>query len=211
MKTIASLPPSLRPREKLLKFGAATLTIEELLSVILLTGSKSKPVSQLANAAATILKHKKSDTHNQLQSMLGASKAAQVVAAIELSGRLATKPITISSPQQIYLQSQDIAKSDKESLLCFFLNASGEILKRELVALGSVNQAGLLPRELYCHIKELPVASLILVHNHPSGNLDPSPADIAFTKRMQLAGDILGVKLQDHLIIGPSGWKRIPL
>ena len=100
---------------------------------------------------------------------------------------------------------------DKESVLCFYLNARGELLKKELIAVGMLNRASLLPREIFSLIKELPVAAIILVHNHPSGNLSPSKEDILFTKRVKTAADILGIQLLDHLIVSKNGWKKIPI
>lgn len=207
MKRIASLPLSFRPREKLLHTGAEGLTIEELLACILITGTKTNPVSTIATKIAkqtTITKD------SLLKLKIGPTKTAQILAAIELGKRLGNKKtVILTSADHVFANAYDIIHKEKESLLCLYLNARGELLKREIVATGSLTKVNILPREIFSVIKNLPVASIILVHNHPSGDLEPSKQDILFTKRVQTSADILGVKLLDHLIISDKGWKRI--
>lgn len=206
MRKIKSLPLFLRPREKLLKYGAGALTTEELLSVILVTGTRSVSVSKLAKKINQALK-KKIDLTNL---GIGKSKLAQILASLELSDRFKLKKLAkITTAEQIYAQSQEIINSERESLMCFFLNARGELLKKEIVAVGKLNNLNILPREIFLLTKDLPVSDIILVHNHPSGDLDPSDIDIVFTKRVHLAGQIIGIKLLDHLIVTPAGWAKI--
>lgn len=209
MKRIASLPLSFRPREKLLHIDAEGLTIEELLACILITGTKTNPVSTIATKIAkqtTITKD------SLLKLKIGPTKTAQILAAIELGKRLGNKKtVVLTSADHVFANAYDIIHKEKESLLCLYLNARGELLKREIVATGSLTKVSILPREIFSVIKNLPVASIILVHNHPSGDLEPSKQDILFTKRMQTSADILGVKLLDHLIISDKGWKRIQM
>lgn len=214
MKRITSVPLSLRPREKVLKYGPQALSIAELLAVIFVTGSKLMPVSTLATKLAKKLTHTTTITKNFLMELnLGPSKTAQILALLELSHRLNHKPssITITKIEEIISLSHEIISANKEILLCFYLNARGELIKKETIAIGSLNRVNLLPREIYSVIKELPISAIILVHNHPSGNVEPSQDDLYFTKRVQLAGDILGVKLLDHIIVAKEGWKRIEL
>ena len=109
----------------------------------------------------------------------------------------------------MYLQAQDILHDQKETLICFYLNARGEVLIRETIVVGNLNTVRVLPVDLFHVIKQLPVSSIILVHNHPSGILVPPREDILFTKRIQKAAEILGITLLDHLIITRSGWKAI--
>ncbi len=214
MRRIKSLPLSLRPREKLLKYGAESLTIEELISTILITGTRNQPVTKIASKIATLRgKHKPVTKDVLLVLNIGLSKTAQTLALLELGKRLEKKNtvVTITKAEQVYALAYEIISATKESLLCFYLNARGELIKKETVAIGSLNRANLLPREIFSVIKDLPVASIILVHNHPSGNLEPSRDDLLFTERVKQAGDILGVNLLDHLIISAAGWKRIKI
>lgn len=211
MKQIKTLPPSFRPREKILKLGAQALSEAELLALILVTGNKDTPVSKFSSQIAKIISHDKNLTKDQLLSLgLGPTKTAQILAALELGKRLSnTKPLTLTSAEQVFAQSFEIIHQDKESLLCFYLNARGEMLTKEILAIGAINRVNILPREIFSLIKDLPIAAVILVHNHPSGNLDPSKDDILFSKRVKKAADILGIKLLDHLIVSSQGWKRI--
>ncbi len=214
MKQIRSLPRQQRPREKLLKNGPESLSLAELISVILITGNKNYSVLTLAAKIAKILKKSSNITPDiKSQLNLGPTKISQIQAVIEISRRLnqASQPIVVTKAEQIYALSSEIASSAKEILLCFYFNARGELLKKEIVAIGTYNKANLLPGEIFYLVKELPVFSIILVHNHPSGDLEPSTNDLRFTRRIKLAGDILGVKLLDHLIVTPNGWKKIPL
>ncbi len=213
MRKIHNLPISLRPREKLLQRGVEALTSEELFAVILVTGAKKQSVSQLASRISKLFSKSHDLTRTSLGAIgLGPAKIAQVLAAIELGKRLSKKDVVLlTSPDQIFAHSQEIIQKEKESLLCFYLNARGELLKKEVVAVGSLNRASILPREIFIPIKELPVSDIILVHNHPSGSLEPSKNDLLFTKRVKRAGEILGVTLLDHLIVTPAGWKRIRL
>ncbi len=211
MKKIQSLPLSLRPREKMLKRGPSSLSTEELVAVILNTGTRTQTVAKLSNQVARLLEKSITITIDVLLKVgLGEYKSAQILAVLELGKRTnSSETVTFTSASQVYANSYEILSQDKESVLCFYLNARGELLKKEVIAVGTLNRASLLPREIFSLIKELPVAAIILVHNHPSGNLSPSKEDILFTKRVKAAADILGIQLLDHLIVSKGGWKKI--
>lgn len=213
MKRISSLPVSLRPREKILRLGGQALTLEELLAAVLVTGTKQESITALAGKLAAYLKKKKSISQATLLGFkLGPSKVAQLLAVQELAKRLQKDTlVTLVSAREVVAQSYEIRDQQKESLLCFYLNARGELLKKELLAVGSLNRAHLLPREIFQCIKDIPLASVILVHNHPSGILEASRDDILFTKRVKRAADILGVAFLDHLIVTKAGWMRIKI
>lgn len=212
MKRIQSLPHSLRPREKLLTRGPEALTTAELFSVILITGTKQQSVLSLGSKVARLIGKGPLATEGLSGLKIGKSKTAQVLAVLEISRRLKEpKPTLLTSPSDIFAQSFDILHEKKEMLVCFYINARGELLKKETVVVGSLNRANVLPREIFNLVQELPVASIILVHNHPSGVLEPSKDDVLFTKRVKKAGDILGITLLDHLIVTPKGWVQIKL
>ncbi len=212
MRKIKSLPKDLRPREKLIKHGVAALSFEELLSVIFVTGTKQSSVVLISRKVTRLLKENKNLNKESLLFLgIGISKTAQVLACLEIGERIKSQNKTINavSASQIFALSQEILSENKESLLCFYINARGEILKKEIVAVGTLNNSLVLPREIFGLIKELPIASIILVHNHPSGKLEASEMDIKFTKRVKMAAEILGIKLLDHLIITSKGWKKV--
>lgn len=211
MRRIRSIPFSFRPREKLQKSGPASLSLTELLCVILSSGKKATPVNIIATRVARLIEDGKVITIEKLRTIgIGPAKATQIVAAIELAHRLGkTQRKSFTKPDHIYAQCYDIVREDKETILCFYFNARGDLLKREKLAVGGLNKAHLLPREIFHLVKDLPVASIVLAHNHPSGVADPSAEDVLFTKRVKAAGDILGVKLLDHLVVTKEGWKQI--
>jgi len=213
MRRIRSLPNFLRPREKLINQGPSSLSLVELLCVILNTGTKTHPVHIIASRVAKLLNKSEDITIASLKALgVGQSKAAQLIAVIEIAKRNQnSKPVALTSPDHIYAHAYEILNEDKEIMLCFYLNARGELLKKERLAVGSLNKVNLLPCEIFHLVKQLPVASIILVHNHPSGSIEPSKQDILFTQRVKRAADILGITLLDHLIVTKDGWKQIPL
>ncbi len=214
MPVVSSTPSLTRiyqPREKILKLGPSALSTDELIAVIINTGSRGTTVQTLARRVARLLKGKDSVTLEDLMKLgLGRFKSAQILAAFELAHRVEPNTIrTVTKPEQVYALSQEIIRDDRESILCLYLNARGELLLREVLAIGSLNRANLLPREIFVHIKDLPVASIILAHNHPSGDLTPSHDDILFTRRVKKSAEIIGITLLDHLVVGREGWKRV--
>jgi DNA repair protein RadC len=212
VKRIKLLPVSFRPRERLIKYGPEVLNLEELLAVILVTGNRILPLSKITFKISRLIQKGNCAKEDLSKINIGESKTAQVLATIELGKRLFNDNIiTINSAKQIFGLSYEIINQEKESILCFYLNGRGELLKKELLAVGSLNKANLLPRDIFSIIKNLPVSSIILVHNHPSGNLEPSKEDLHFTSRVKLAGDIVGVQLLDHYIVSKNGWNKIPL
>lgn len=193
------------------KRGPSSLSTEELVAVILNTGTRTQTVAKLSNQVARLLEKSTTITIDALLRLgLGQYKSAQILAVLELGKRTSSLEIVkLTSASQVYANSYEILSQEKESVLCFYLNARGELLKKEIIAVGTLNRASLLPREIFSLIKELPVAAIILVHNHPSGNLSPSKEDILFTKRVKTAADILGIQLLDHLIVSKGGWQKI--
>jgi DNA repair protein RadC len=211
VKRIQSLPVSLRPREKLLKGGPEALSMEELLAVIMVTGTRTSSVHIAAQKIAKLVRKQEGVNREKLKQLgIGPSKIAQILAALELGKRFGKERThSFTSADQVFAFSYEITQSKKESLLCFYLNARGDLVKKEILAVGALNRVNITPTEIFSLIKDQPISSIILVHNHPSGNLEPSDDDILFTKRIKAAGDILGVKLLDHLIISQDGWNRI--
>jgi len=210
MRRIKSLPVNLRPRERLIKYGPEVLNFEELLVVILITGNRLLPLSQITAKISTLIQKNNNPKDELLKLKIGQSKTAQILATLEIGKRLFNQNIiTLNSDKQIFALSYEIINQEKESVLCFYLNGRGELLQKELIAVGSLNKANLLPRDIFSLIKNLPITSIILVHNHPSGNLEPSKDDVFFTKRIKLAGDLIGIKLLNHYIISQNGWNKI--
>src|SRR3989344_8513613 len=209
-KTIKDLPKGERPREKLEKKGPAALKDKELLALILSIGNKRQNAVSLSQ---TILKiHPLSElpkvSFEKLTKIpgVGKMKAARILAALELGERIFTKPAlaqtTVRNPKDAMDQVKEIADKKQEYLLALYFDGRNRLLKKETLAVGSFNIALIEPREIFEKAIQLPCNFLILAHNHPSGDSLPSREDIQFTQKIQIAGDLMGITLFDHLILG---------
>jgi len=201
-----------RPRERLIRQGAESLSNQELLAILLRTGTKEESVLVLANRVLTVferLHHLKHATIEEMVAIkgIGEVKAIQLLAAIELGRRLAQKQndekFTIRSPQDAaaYLMP-DMTSLNQEHFVVLFLNIKNQIIHRQTIFIGSLNASIVHPREIFREAVKRSAASIICAHNHPSGVPTPSAEDIDVTKRIEEAGYIMGIELIDHVIIG---------
>jgi DNA repair protein RadC len=212
--TIHDLPRVERPREKLIKYGPDRLSNAELLAIILRTGRKGENV--LALAARILRRISFADLpHTALADLkqisgIGSAKACELLASVELGKRIfENKKITISqllSPQDVFDNLKDIRESKKEHFVVFFLDTRNQQIKREIISIGTINASLVHPREVFePAVKHLAV-QVILAHNHPSGDLEPSEEDLDVHKRLSAAGEILGIEVLDHIIVGKTGF-----
>lgn len=197
-------------REIAQKNGISTLSDHELLMLILGSGSKTCPVETLAQKVLETIRLTHNDTvQEQLYSIsgMGPSKAGIVCAALELGKRQhkITK-LLIRSPQDILPFFEHAILHQTETFLCASLNGANEIMKVRMTSCGSVTKAIVDPREIFCEPLKERASGIIVCHNHPSGNFTPSVNDIAVTKQLEKAGDLLGIQLLDHLIVSTSGY-----
>jgi len=205
-----------RPREKLAQSGPSALKDEELLAIILRTGYKGKNVLELSR---DILKKYPGDTlvdaafsELALIKGVGSSKAAVIIAAIELIRRLVCKTeemVIIKTPEDAYRYVPEIRKANKEKLVVIYLNTRNSVLKRETISIGSLNANIVHPREVFKPAIACSAASVILVHNHPSGDTTASDEDIEVTKRIIEAGKIVGIEVLDHIIVSNRNYKSM--
>ncbi len=210
---IRELPIDERPREKMILYGTSALSNAELLAILIRTGTNKKTAIALANEVLSYRKNGISflaecvpEELTELQG-IGKAKACQIVAAIELGKRIATKPketkINVNNPEAIAdLFMEKMRYYKKEFFNVVILNTKGEVLSVENVAIGDLNCTIIHPREIFCKAVKKSASAVIFVHNHPSGNPTPSKEDIDITERLVKAGDILGIKVLDHIIIG---------
>ncbi len=137
---------------------------------------------------------------------IGHIKARQIVAALSLARSLTASPLPsdkIVSPADVYrLVEPELRFAKREHFICLFLNTKNMIIAKELIALGSLNACIVHPREVFRQAIKRCSSSIICVHNHPSGNPEPSPEDVEITKRLMSAGTIIGIDVLDHVIIG---------
>ena len=203
----------LMPRDKLLKFGASGLSQPELIAVLLGTGTKGRSVVRIAEDI--VGRHggqglvRLSLDEWVRQKGVGRVKAAQMLAAFELGRRLLVPPAEeprVSSPAEAYALVRDLNRARKEHLVSLYLDAQNRLICRETVSIGSLNTTRTHPREVLQPAIVNSALAFILVHNHPSGSLDPSRDDVEFTRTMARAGDLMGISLYDHIIISRRGF-----
>ncbi|MFJ7663141.1 DNA repair protein RadC [Lysinibacillus sp. NPDC097162] len=201
-----------RPRERLLRQGAKSLSNQELLAILLRTGTKEESVLVLANRVLSTferLHHLKHATIEEMVAIkgIGEVKAIQILAAIELGRRLSQKQnddkYTVRSPQDAaaYLMP-DMTSLSQEHFVVLFLDVKNQIIHKKTIFIGGLNASIVHPREIFREAVKRSAATIICAHNHPSGVPTPSPEDIEVTKRIQEAGFIIGIELLDHVIIG---------
>ncbi len=205
---------SARPREKLQEKGEYSLTDSELLALILRTGN---PGQNVIEVATNLIKQYGLDKLNEcsleeLQEIkgIGLAKACQIQALFEFNKRhnMAKQPLTkISSAEDVYNYMKEKLKDKKqEHFIVLMLDNKNKLIKEELITKGILDSSIIHPREVFRPAIKNSAKKIILVHNHPSGNPQPSEEDIEVTKRLRDAADTLGVKLLDHVIVGGEGF-----
>jgi DNA repair protein RadC len=216
---ITALPKSQRPREKLIEFGAENLKDHELLAILLRTGLVNKNALELGQDVLKRFKLEQLSGLN-LESLTGIKgidkgKACSILAAIELTKRSLHKiqprgPI-IASPEDVLAQLKDFPKYQKEHFAALYLNARNELVSLEVISVGILNASLVHAREVFEPALRCLAAYVILAHNHPSGDLEPSQEDIRLTKQLIEAGKIMGIEVLDHLIISREGKRSMKL
>jgi DNA repair protein RadC len=209
-KRIRDLPNFQRPREKLLERGPEALSDAELLAILLRTGVEGKSALDLAK---TILEKAGPDLPRwgveELSAIpgVGKAKACQIVAAFELARRFAHRGRPrIREPKDVIPYVQHIADKKQEYFLCLTLNGAGEVIQTRVVTVGLLDSSQVHPREVFADAIADRAAAVILAHNHPSGSLEPTPADLEVTRQLAEAGRILGIAVLDHVIVSKKGF-----
>jgi DNA repair protein RadC len=212
MKTMKDIAPDDRPREKIAKKGASVLSDTELIEAIIGRGTKNKDVRMLAKEIYSLIqKQRERIRYDDLAAIegIGPSKASQITACFELSRRYSSKgglDRHVTRPEDILPHIAYLKEKRQEHFVCITLNGAGEILDIRTITLGLLNHSLVHPREVFADAITDRAASIICVHNHPSGSLDPSPQDIAITTQLKEAGSLLGIQLIDHIIVTKTGY-----
>lgn len=209
---IKDVPKAERPRERLLHYGAEHLSNKELIALLIGSGTRNESVIDLANRVLMHfegLKLLKDATIEELTAIkgIGPAKGVVILAALQLGERLTKyKPpekYVVRSPEDgaDYVM-EDMRHLEQEHFITMFLNTKNQIIHSQTIFIGTLNSSIVHPREIFREAVRRSAASLIVAHNHPSGDPTPSPEDIHVTKRLVEAGKIMGIDLLDHLIIG---------
>ena len=199
-----------RPREKLLAKGEAALSDAELLAVLLGSGTKRVSVLDLSVRILSTLKGQLADASvKRLVEVdgVGRAKACQLVAAMELGRRhLLQKRAIIRDAEDALPYLSGIRNEKQEHFVCLSLNGANEVLATRIVTVGLLDSNQVHPREVYADPITDRAASILCAHNHPSGTLEASPEDVAITRRLVKAGEVLGIRVLDHLIVTKQGF-----
>jgi len=209
--TIHDLPVTERPRERLSQLGVEALSTQEIISLILGRGTAGESVTVLAQKLLSTFGNIKNMAAASLEELLkikgiGPAKAAQIKAAFEIGKRLETSteelnPL-ITTPESIIRQIKPSLKGKKkEHFVLISLDTRNHLINKQTVSIGSLDSSIVHPREVFKEALIASAASVIFIHNHPSGDPSPSEDDIALTKRLAEAGKILGIAVLDHIII----------
>ena len=211
---IVEIPPALRPREKMLRRGAAALNAGELLALIIGSGTRQEGVMRLAEKI--LRRHGLERLPNltlaqwRETSGIGSALACRFAAIFELSRRMRRadeeEPPKVARPQDAHVLVPELRRARKEHLVALYLDAQNRLLAKETITIGSLNTTRTHPREiLYPAIQHLALG-FVLVHNHPSGSLTPSVDDVEFTRSVRRAGEMIGIELYDNLIVSARGF-----
>lgn len=212
MPKIKDIPKIDRPRERFLQKGADALSKSDLLAILLGSGIKGTNVRQLSeNIIKKFGKNFLNITVDDLLKIpgIGQAKALQIASAISLVKRFyedeKTNEGIIKNSQNVLLHTYELRDKKKEHLVCLYLNARNALLKKEIISVGLLDKALLHPREIFYPATELNAASIILVHNHPSGDSSPSGKDNQIVEKIVQAGEIMGIPVIDFIIVSVNG------
>ena len=195
-----------RPREKLQAKGASALSDFELLQALIGSGNAQADVSKIARETLKIIKANGANvTYDQLQHVtgMGAAKVTEILAALELSKRylLTSDQPIIDSPEKAVEQLADIRDKKQEYFVCLTLDGANRLIAKRIITIGTLTASLVHPREVFAEAITDRAASIVVAHNHPSGSLESSQADRDVTLRLKDAGELLGIRMIDHIIV----------
>ncbi len=212
MFLIKEMPFKERPRERFLRYGREALSTQELIAIILRTGTRQCSVLELSQRITCQYKTLKKLSQTNVRELtrskgMGEAKAIQLLAALEIGRRLISESfpeqITLLSPDKVYeFMKTDLEMCTQETFHSLYLDTKGALIEKQKLFVGSLSSALVHPRELFKHAVTLSAASIVLVHNHPSGDPTPSESDRRITNVMVENGKLMDIAILDHIIIG---------
>lgn len=219
MYLIKEMPKEERPRERLKYYGIDALSNWELIALLLRTGKKDMSVIELSKNVLYHLESLEDLKRITLEELLlipgiKDAKATTLIAAIELGKRLQDiKPkekISINTALDVYhLLSTSLRDLEQEHFISIYLNTKSEMIKKEIIFKGTINQTLIHPREILRNAIKLSASHILFVHNHPTGDSTPSKADLVSTKQLKEASTLVGIHVVDHIIIGKNEFYSI--
>jgi len=209
-KRISDIPAEDRPREKLLRKGAAALSDQELLAVLLGKGTPGMDVMKLSEKLAKVIDEKglsvRAEDLREFDGV-GDAKATIVLAALEFTRRrIKPEGAKIETPADLLPHVRHYADRKQEHFLCASINGANEILNIRVVSIGLIDRTPVHPREVFADALSDRASAIIVAHNHPAGSLEPSASDVEVTRQLKAAGLVMGITLLDHIIFNRSGY-----
>ncbi len=214
--SLQSLPPEERPRERLKQLGAENLSLQELLALVIGRGTKNKNVLQLAQELLSYFGNLQNLRQASLEELkqikgIGPATACKIKAALEIGKRgnnnFQQYQQKIAKPADVFkLLKPQIGDKKKEHFVVLSLDTQNKVISLDTISIGSLNISLAHPREIFQTAIKNSAATIILAHNHPSGDPTPSDNDLKITKRLSEISKLVGIRLIDHIIIGQSGY-----
>ncbi len=220
-RSVKHWPEDERPRERLLKYGVDGLSDAQLLAIIIRSGRGGRSAVDLAMELLDKFKSLEGIAHAGINEFcgkdgikgIGPAKIAEIKAAIELGRRWFKMPTKVREKPESLCSSQDVINyykqtmrgSKKEVFHCVLLDTKNKVIRKDIISMGSLTASIVHPRETFKTAIRESAAAVIFVHNHPSGDTKPSQEDILLTRRLVQAGDVLGIQVLDHIIVGDAG------
>lgn len=209
------------PREKYIEKGIDNLSDQDLIAIIIGTGTKGKNFMSVSRSVVIRMrKLVKSGKDINIQDItevdgVGVVTAMRILAGIELGKRLygleTNERRVVRNSQEAYSALRDIGSRKQEHVVAIFLNSRFEVLERRVICIGSLDGVNILPRDIIIPALELNASSVVIAHNHPSGDPTPSEEDVLITKRIQEGLELVGLNLLDHIVVANDSWRRIEI
>lgn len=212
MTTIHQLPRRKRPRERLRHEGPEALSLPELVAVLLGSGTAGRPVIELARQVADALSQEGFNYQDLIEIPgIGSGKAALIAAALRLSDAVleCRSAQQWMDPAEIARRCEDLSAFRQEHLVAFFFDSRMRQIRRETITIGTVSASLVHPREVFRPAIEAAASHVIVAHNHPTGNVEPSPADLQATSALARAGSHIGIELVDHVICARGQYRSL--
>jgi DNA repair protein RadC len=204
MKKVKDIPKDDRPREKLMKKGAEALADLELMAILIGRGIENHDVMSIAGRILKMIEEDHGKINVEaLQKIegVGPAKAGVIAAALEFARRrIRPEGFRITFPADVLPLIRHYADRKQEHFICVSLNGSNEVIAERVISIGLVNKTQVHPREVFADAIAERASAIIVAHNHPSGGVNPSKEDVEITGQLKSSGEILGIKLLDHII-----------
>lgn len=202
-----------RPREKLAIYGAEKLSDLELIMAIIGSGNARADVTKISRDVLKLLQSERELTLSDVRSIFGVgeAKATEFVASFELARRYLLEPErpVIDTPEKAVAELSDIRDKKQEHFMCLTLDGANRLIAKRVITIGTLTSSLVHPREVFADAITDRAAAIIVAHNHPSGSLEPSVADLNVTKKLKATGDVLGIQVVDHIVVTAHAFSSI--